>query len=358
VAPEPDLASTHVQQPQPPAAPQWPAAQPPAPPRLPPPWNDLPTPQPQTPQPPAQQQPQPAPQQQPQVPPQQPQPTEPRRRSGGARTVAAVAGVAMLAAIVVLALVTARLSDRADELEQVVGGAQERIDAAEQRAADLEAAMEELHGETTAADAGLGDRVTEVEMALQDLPDPAVVSELVNESVFLIDAGFDQGSGFVIRSDTSTSYVVTNYHVVAGAYDFDDGAVRVRRGDINLRGEVVEVHEAEDLAVIEVRESLPALEVATERPPVGAPIISVGSPLGLESTVATGIVSAFRTEDGVEYLQFSAPVSPGNSGGPVVDSQGRVLGVTTLKVVTRGAEGLAFAVPVDEVCDTLSGFCG
>ena len=58
----------------------------------------------------------------------------------------------------------------------------------------------------------------------------------------------------------------------------------------------------------------------------------------------------FRTEDGVDYLQFSAPISPGNSGGPVVDTKGRVVGVSVAKAVSEGAEGLSFAIPVNQVC--------
>jgi S1-C subfamily serine protease len=85
-------------------------------------------------------------------------------------------------------------------------------------------------------------------------------------------------------------------------------------------------------------------------------VIVVGSPLGLGGTVATGIVSAFRTEEGLEYLQFSAPVSPGNSGGPVVDRSGAVVGVAVGKVVEDGAEGLSFAIPYERACRAL-GLC-
>jgi putative serine protease PepD len=67
-------------------------------------------------------------------------------------------------------------------------------------------------------------------------------------------------------------------------------------------------------------------------------------------------VSALRVEDGVHYIQFSAPISPGNSGGPVLDAGGRVIGVSVSKAVATGAEGLSFATPVAEVCSDL-GVC-
>jgi S1-C subfamily serine protease len=80
----------------------------------------------------------------------------------------------------------------------------------------------------------------------------------------------------------------------------------------------------------------------------------VGAPLGLDATVTNGIVSALRTQDGHQYLQFSAPISPGNSGGPVVDSHGRVVGIAVSKYVGDNAEGLSFAVPVAKLCSGLN----
>ena len=81
-------------------------------------------------------------------------------------------------------------------------------------------------------------------------------------------------------------------------------------------------------------------------PDVGTAVLVFGSPEGLEGTVTTGIVSAIR--DG--FIQFSAPVSPGNSGGPVVDYLGHVIGMTESKIVDQGAEGLSFAIPSSRVC--------
>ena len=85
-------------------------------------------------------------------------------------------------------------------------------------------------------------------------------------------------------------------------------------------------------------------------PSVGDPVLAVGSPLGLGNSVSSGIVSAFH--DGI--IQFSAPISPGNSGGPVVDRTGRVVGVARSKLVGDGAEGLSFAIPIALVCSTVA----
>ena len=80
----------------------------------------------------------------------------------------------------------------------------------------------------------------------------------------------------------------------------------------------------------------------------------LGSPLGLGGTVTSGIASAYRNDHGLTYLQFSAPISPGNSGGPVINEHGRVVGVSVMKMVGDGAEGLSFAIPSSRLCAALS----
>lgn len=81
--------------------------------------------------------------------------------------------------------------------------------------------------------------------------------------------------------------------------------------------------------------------------------MAVGSPLGLGGSLSIGVVSGFRSLDGSDYLQFSAAISPGNSGGPVIDSDGHVVGVATAKLVADGAEALGLAIPVQTACASL-----
>jgi len=95
-----------------------------------------------------------------------------------------------------------------------------------------------------------------------------------------------------------------------------------------------------------VRSPLAVLETSPISPGIGQPVVVLGSPYGFGGTASAGIISAIRRR----CLQFSAPVSPGSSGGPVLDGDGRVVGVATAKVVGRGAEGLSFAIPIDRVC--------
>lgn len=101
------------------------------------------------------------------------------------------------------------------------------------------------------------------------------------------------------------------------------------------------------LALIDVRETLPALAHTTAIPKTGSPVLAVGAPLGLNGTVTSGIVSGSRKGQ----VQFSAAISPGSSGSPLVDANGEVVGIVSAKFVGPGAEGLGFAVPVKTVCD-------
>ena len=94
---------------------------------------------------------------------------------------------------------------------------------------------------------------------------------------------------------------------------------------------------------VQIPGGTPFLKVADLRPQVGERVLVVGSPLGLEESVSAGIVSAIRNiKDRGEFLQISAPISPGSSGGPVVNLQGRVIGVAAFQV--RG-QNINFAVP-------------
>lgn len=203
----------------------------------------------------------------------------------------------------------------------------------------------------------LGRRMGTVESRLAAAAEPGAVAREVARSVFTIEADGGLGSGFVVRSSAGSSALVTNFHVVADGWVNGRRTVRIRQDDRTYEGRVTAVAPADDLAIVEVAVTLPALTRAATEPAVGEPVLVVGSPLGLGGSVASGIVSAYRTEGGVRYLQFSAPISPGNSGGPVVDRRGRVVGVATAKAVAPGAEGLSFAIPVSRVCAALSDIC-
>jgi putative serine protease PepD len=193
-------------------------------------------------------------------------------------------------------------------------------------------------------------QVAELKQQLADRPNWPAIVQTVERSVLTVEAGDALGSAWVAHTDAHGSELVTNYHVVADSWTDGSANVDVRQGDRTLVGTIERVDPDDDLAVVHVAEQLPALVSVTARPEIGSGVMAVGSPLGLDGTVTIGIVSAFRSLEGSEYLQFSAAVSPGNSGGPVIDEHGRVVGVTSAKLVYPGAEGLSLAIPVQVVC--------
>jgi putative serine protease PepD len=199
--------------------------------------------------------------------------------------------------------------------------------------------------------------------ALDVAPDSiAGVADAVMPSVVSIAAGDASGSGFVISAD---GYVVTNNHVVdgiAGSVEliFSDGG--------SATADVVGVSPSYDLAVLEVdRDDLVPVRLGnSSRVAVGDPVLAIGSPLGLEGTVTSGIISALNrpvTASGrgetafINALQTDAAINPGNSGGPLVDGAGRVIGVNsaiaTLSFGTAGSIGLGFAIPIDQARRTV-----
>ena len=201
---------------------------------------------------------------------------------------------------------------------------------------------------------GLLARIGALESTAENQPDTAATVARVQGSVFTVTAGPFSGSAWVVHQQGTTSRLITNYHVVSDVWKDGDKHVVLRAGTEQWDGVVLDVSEGTDLAVIEVQASFPVLERADGMPSVGDPVLAFGSPLGLDDSVSTGIVSAIRTEGFDDYIQFSAPVSPGSSGGPLVNTTGLVVGMTVMKAVSSGAEGLGFAIPIGVVCDVVT----
>ena len=165
--------------------------------------------------------------------------------------------------------------------------------------------------------------------------------------------GMSAGSGFIVRAD---GLVVTNAHVVQHARG---GKVVVTLADgRKLRGRVLALDAASDLAVVQCEvpkhtQSLPVAELgssASLRP--GDFVVALGSPLNLSNSVTSGIVSNVHrhgselgnVQSRAEYLQTDAAINQGNSGGPLVDLDGKVVGINTR---TTAADGISFAIPID-----------
>jgi serine protease Do len=170
------------------------------------------------------------------------------------------------------------------------------------------------------------------------------------------------GSGVVVSAD---GYIVTNAHVVSNARQ-----VRVRMADVSAAGaagstnaamqpsgkileaRIVGVDRETDLAVLKVeRTDLDPLPLGdSDTLHQGQLVMAFGNPLGLENSVSMGVVSSvarqIKPDDSMIYIQTDAPINPGNSGGPLVDADGRVMGINTFILSqSGGSEGLGFAIP-------------
>jgi len=200
---------------------------------------------------------------------------------------------------------------------------------------------------------GLRTQVRALQAEVDAHPDWAAIAAQVEPSVFTIETDYGLGSGWVARSGASGSELVTNFHVIDESWSSGVVTVDVRQGDRTIVGTIERVDPNDDLAIIHVAEVLPVLRVAPSRPTLAQAVMVVGSPLGLGGSVSVGVVSGFRSVEGSDYVQFSAPISPGNSGGPVVDARGRVVAVASAKLEGPGIEALSFAIPVQTACRTV-----
>ncbi|MGD8496010.1 MAG: S1C family serine protease [Gemmatimonadales bacterium] len=211
-------------------------------------------------------------------------------------------------------------------------------------------ATDETPGAARTDDARPADDGSSVASAPANLEE---LSEMATAAVVLIEVELGkrsrQGSGFIVSQD---GLILTNYHVIR---DATDARVRLASGDVYDRVSVMATDERRDLAVLKVSGfSLPTLALGnSDSVHIGMDVVAIGSPMGLENTVSTGIVSGRRTEPrGFRLLQISAPASTGSSGGPVLTRDGQVIGIAASQF--RSGQNLNFAVPINYARGMLS----
>ena len=175
------------------------------------------------------------------------------------------------------------------------------------------------------------------------------------------------GSGIIISDD---GYILTNNHVVSSSeaeayYQVSEATkitVSLFNDDTQYEAKIVGTDEETDLAVIKIEATgLTKAEFAdSDSIKVGEFAMAVGSPLGLQSSITCGVVSAINREvtdsDGKTYtlIQTDAAINAGNSGGALVNSEGKVIGVNTLKLTGEDVEGMGFAIPINSTTDITS----
>lgn len=157
------------------------------------------------------------------------------------------------------------------------------------------------------------------------------------------------GSGIIFRED---GYIVTNYHVIENAT-----SVTVTLNDgTEYDARIVGSDSSSDLAVLKVEASgLPTAEFGdSDELQIGELVVAIGNPLGYENTVTDGIVSGLNRQltnytDTMTLIQTNAAINSGNSGGALVNSKGEVVGINSAKLVASNAEGMGFALSINEV---------
>lgn len=177
------------------------------------------------------------------------------------------------------------------------------------------------------------------------------------------------GSGIIISED---GYILTNNHVVANSSENSNSYYQVSEAtkltvtlfndETKYEAKIVGKDEQTDLAVIKIEKTgLSKAEFAdSDSIKVGEFAMAVGNPIGMQSSVTCGIVSAVNREvtdsDGKKYtlIQTDAAINSGNSGGALVNHEGKVIGINTLKVAGTGIEGMGFAIPINSTTDVTS----
>jgi S1-C subfamily serine protease len=233
-----------------------------------------------------------------------------------------------IGAIVLSALSYVRLDDRLDAQEGQIAALGQGAARLERQSAGLEA-----------ADARVLERLAEQEeLAAEGL---APLARRLLRSVFTLRTADGGGSAWAAWTARGETYLISAAHVVGAR-----ARVAVSRSGDRWTGHVVRRDWTNDLALVRVAEEIaPPLwqdSRVQPQPRVGDTLVLVGSPYGLEGTVTTGIVSRVTYNE----IQTDAAANPGNSGGPAVDRQGRVVGV----LLAGGGENLNFTVPVRRAC--------
>lgn len=206
--------------------------------------------------------------------------------------------------------------------------------------------ISQLTSSLTSTQESINEKFDELKASISS--DFSGIIETAVNSVVSVKTDVSQGSGFFITND---GYIVTNAHILDQAHLIKIVTYSQGQKDATLIG----YDDNLDIALLKVSGNFDALTLAnSDNIKVGEKVIAVGNPYGLSFTVTEGIVSAVNREaNGLQaYIQTDVPLNPGNSGGPLIDKQGEVIGINNFKV--SGGEALGFALESNYVEEAIN----
>ena len=204
--------------------------------------------------------------------------------------------------------------------------------------------------------APLPDFVTLVEKAQPSVVSISTTIKINRRNLFSRETGTSRGpsgSGFIISKD---GYVLTNNHVIEGV---EEVFVRLHNGK-DMEAEIVGTDAATDMALLKIKGNnyKPFKIGDIENTKVGSWVVAIGAPFGYDQTVTAGIISAKGRSVGeqyIPYVQTDVAINPGNSGGPLIDMNGKVVGINSKILSTSGgSNGLSFSIPIDLAMDVVN----
>ena len=179
---------------------------------------------------------------------------------------------------------------------------------------------------------------------------------LLNTSVTVMNYRGNINLGLGSGAFISPNLVVTNYHVIEGGNKWEVTRFSDKK---RFKAKVKKIDEAHDICILELIDGSvnQYLSINDKYPKIGTDIMVAGSPIGLDGTITKGNVSNIQRKEPYDYelLQISAPISPGNSGGPVVNQKGEIVGISVGTIVGQGIQNINFAVPARYIMFLLRG---
>jgi hypothetical protein len=169
-----------------------------------------------------------------------------------------------------------------------------------------------------------------------------IYKNIVNSTVTIITDNGSQGSGFFI----APNIIATNYHVIEGS---TTASCYLNNSEIKYKIDgYLALDKAVDLILLKISGlNKPSIKLSTSDVSIGQKVFVIGSPIGLSATITDGIISGMRNFEGYKLIQMSAPISPGSSGGPVLNSRGELIGISVLQY--KEGQNLNFAIPMNNL---------